>query len=724
MYFGSREAKEKYGVSPSCAFFVDLSGASWSIVNLYPDMGVKYVGILPNGFRNSSQNENIPPIFWWEDKSGEKKVLLWYQRAYRQYGLDSIWCDTLRQYPEGSFYFDTTKTLKTERWFSERISKLEPCGYDILPISFYDDRETPTTMLLTVCEEMNKKWKYPVFSMEIPSVFMSEIAQNYGDTIPTFRGDISDQWADFGTISPELTSKKRKNMRTLYDVELLSVADAIVNNKKYDGKIFRDIYYKLSEFDEHCWATSSKHPQKMHRHNMNKVKRESVEFSITKLENLMNEVCPKADCKDLYIINTIPKKRKSRIYTETNGFVPENLNHQILPNGTVITEEVEFDSVSSKKFNGTMPYKKSNEIFSDNIETDYFKIRFNKNTKKIVSLIDKISGKEYIDSQARYELGQFIYAYTEQKTDPKISFEVTSKTDFKLYEGDIAYVLVQKGYEEQSGATVTSQLVFYKHTREIDIDLKYENATGLIGDFYDRYKKNYFFAFPFNIKNPKFYTEMQVGEKNEKEEYIPLNANDFSMTQNWIAIDGEDYGVAVYTRDMNVFHLGKIKYNQFNRDFSEDKGHIYLYASSNRCNNLLYTSIDQCNGEYHLSILLYNENHKKVVSNWSDEKDHRLLTSKRKLCDGQLLKISEDNVRLVSFKKAEDNINAIVMRFVETEGKTTKCSVDLFFKPKKVAYTTCHEEEIKNITEIEENRVNIDIKPYSYTTIKIYGDFN
>ena len=62
MYFGCLEAKEKYGVSPKCAFYVDLSGVSWSAVNCFTKMGIKYIGILANGFRNSSPNTNIPPL--------------------------------------------------------------------------------------------------------------------------------------------------------------------------------------------------------------------------------------------------------------------------------------------------------------------------------------------------------------------------------------------------------------------------------------------------------------------------------------------------------------------------------------------------------------------------------------------------------------------------------------------------------------------------------------
>ena len=717
MYFGCREAKKKYDISPKCAFYVDISGASWSVVDAYAKMGIKYVGIFPNNFRNSQINQNVPPLFWWEDKTGNERLLLWYQRAYRQYGLDGIWCDTLRQYPEGEFYFDTTKIVKTERWFSERIRQLEPCEYDILPISFYDDREVPTTMLLTVCEEMNKKWKYPKFSMEIPSVFMQKLEEKYGDVLPTFKGDISDQWADFATISPELTSKKREVMRKLYDAEMLSTLDEVTNGGAYDNKSFRDVYFKLSEFDEHCWATSSKHPQKMHRHNIEKVKRDSVEFANDTLNKILDTVCPKAHGEKISVISTVPQKRNSRIYAKADELIPKDLNHQILPNGTVITEKMEFDGVESKSFDGIIPYKNSAEINTDFIETEFYKVRINNQTKKIISIVDKATDTEYIDNQSRFEFSQFVYAYTEQKTSPSLSFEVPKKTDFKAYEGELAYVLVQKGYEEQSGATITSQIVFYKHDRTIDVDLKYENAMGLIGDYYDRYKKNYFFAFPFKLENPEFYTELPVGEKNENTEYIPLNANDFSVAQNWVLAEREGNGVAIYTKDMPVFHLGNIKFNQFKSDFSADKGHIFLYASSNRCNNLIYTKVEECKAEYSLSILPYNGSHSDIIPKWSNEKEHNLITSKQ-MVDRQMIKISEENVRLVSLKKAEDTENAIVLRFIETKGKETECSLNIFFKPSKAVYIANDEKELDEIV-ASDDRITFRCKPYSYTAIKI-----
>ena len=200
--------------------------------------------------------------------------------------------------------------------------------------------------------------------------------------------------------------------------------------------------------------------------------------------------------------------------------------------------------------------------------------------------------------------------------------------------------------------------------------------------------------------------------------------NDFSVTQNWVAMDGENKGVAIYTRDMPVFHLGRIKYNQFKRDFSEDKAHIYLYASSNRCNNLIYTSIDECRAQYSLSILLYNGKHDGIVPAWSNENEHRLIVTKKNALCGCEMKLDQSNIRLVALKRSEKENDAIVLRFVETEGKETECDLELFFAPQKAMYTSNDENETEKTIELNGNTIHFSAQPYSYTTIKVYGDFN
>lgn len=722
LYFGCRDAKKRYDADATCAMYADLSGVTWSSVNAYYNMGIRYMAAFANGFRNSKEKSDTPPLFWWESQSGEERVLFWYQRAYRPHGLSEIWCDTKRQYAEGEYTFDSTKAQRTERWLTERIEQLGAVNYDILPLCFYDDRELPTTMLLTVCDEMNKRWKYPAFRMEIPSVFLQDIEKKYGDLLPIYRGDIADQWADFITISPQLTADRRELSRRFYEAEMLSVIQGVSQGVPYESNIFDHAVRSMCEFDEHCWATSSKHPQKMHRYNIEQVKVLPVQKSLSDINTLLNRMLPEPVSDAMTVFNTIPHQRNSSLRLAYGMPVPDCVNHQILPDNSVITTPLLFDATENKHFTAVPSVSTSVEIEQEVFKTDFYTVHCNLKLQKIVSIIDRETGEELLDQHAAFELGQFIYLYTEEKTKPISHTEIPKKLDFRVYEGDVAYVITQNSHEEQSGAEITAQFIFYKYEKNIDIDLSYKNALGFIGDFYDRYKKNYFFSFPFKLDEPEFYTELPIGEINEKTDRIPINAADFSVTQNWVSAENSQRGIALFTRDMPAFHIGKIKYNHFDCTFDEDKAHFYLYAGSNRCNNLIYTSPEQCRAHYRLSILPYSGKHNVIVPIWSNEKEHELLIGCAQEENKQYIRIDKSNIRLVALKKAADRNDAIIIRLTETAGQMTDGEITLFLTPTKAMYTTNDENDIQ-AAQTNENRVRFSIQPYSCISLKVYGDF-
>ena len=722
LYFGCRDAKKRYDANAICAMYADISGVSWSSVNAYYNMGIRYMAVFANDFRNNTAKNTAQPLFWWESQSGEERVLFWYQRAYRPYGLCDIWCDTKRQYAEGEYTFDSTKALRTEQWLTDRIEQLGVVDYDILPICFYDDRELPTSMLLTICDEMNKRWKYPTFRMEIPSVFLEDIEKKYGDRLPIYRGDIADQWADFITISPQLTADRRELSRRFYEVEMLSVIQGVSQGVLYESGKFDSAVRSMCEFDEHCWATSSKHPQKMHRYNIEQVKILPVRKSLSDMNTLLNRMLPKPTAHTMTVINTIPQKRCSSLRLAHDMPIPDCVGHQILPDNSIITTPLFFDGIESKRFTAISSHCPSVEIYQEVLETAFYTVHCNRKLQKIVSIIDRETGAELLDQHTTFELGQFIYLYTEEKTKPLSHIELPKKVDFRVYEGDVAYVITQNSYEEQSGAEITAQFIFYKKEKNIDIDLSYKNALGLIGDFYDRYKKNYFFAFPFQLEDPAFYSELPIGEKNEKEDRIPINADDFTVTQHWVCTENCGRGIALFTRDMPVFHIGKIKYNHFDCTFNEDKAHFYLYASSNRCNNLIYTSPEQCCAHYRLSILPYSGKHNAIVPIWSNGKEHEPLIGYTQEENKQYIRIDKSNIRLVALKKAADCDDAIIIRLTETAGQMTDGEITLFFTPVKAMYATNDEKDIQ-AAQTSQNRVSFSIRPYSCVSLKVYGDF-
>lgn len=716
-YYTVIDAARKYNVQPECAVFTDLSGISPSAIDAYGSMGIKYFAVLSNSFRNSPYNLDFPPIFYWE-RNG-RKALFWYQRSYRPDGLNEIWCNTKRQYPEGEFFFDTTKRLKTEKWITERLSGLPYSSLDIFPISFYDDRELPTSMLISVCEEMKKHWKYPEFSMEIPSRFMAEIDEKYSQDLPVFSGDIPDQWADFITIAPEWAKEKRNTARAAHSSELLSAVKAVEKKLPYPKKAFDDAYWKLSIFDEHCWATSSKHPQKMHRYNLDKTKRADVK----KTHDELNEILFSGNGKAQILF---PSLQGSHLpLRSADGTVPKNGASQALPDGTAVSAPFNLNGIQISDTEFKKADSSARPFECNTFETDYYRVSLIKEAMQISSIIDKESGCELIDQASDFAFGQFVYTYSEGKTDPKLSYEVAKPSSLAVEEGDICFAVTQKSFEEQSGAEISMQLLFYKHEKSIDIDLSFEHATGLMGDFHDRYKKNYFFAFPFNVDDPSFYSSSQVGEINEAHDRINgLNACDFTIVQGYAVAENDSFGVGIYSADMPVFHIGEIKLNRFCSSFSAKRAHFFLYAASNRCNNLVYLTENDCRARYSLSVLPFSGSHLKAIPSWAEEKDHPpvFLPHGTDLPEKELASVGTKSLALTALKRAENEDNAVIVRLKELSGQSESTYIDVFFPVKSAYLATCDE---KNLTPLktEKNRVYFNTSPHSYITLKLYGDF-
>ncbi|MBR6772221.1 MAG: hypothetical protein IKM29_02390 [Clostridia bacterium] len=712
--FAAVEASKKWNIRPTAAILTDISGISWQSVSAYAGQGIKYAGILENGgFRKPDHGGNPPPISRWRGQNGRDSLLLWYQTGYRG-ALGPIWCNTNRQYPEGTFFFDESKALRTEEVLGGILGQLESAPYDIFPLSFYDDREKPTTMLLDVCRYMNKKWEYPKFSMELPSVILEEIEKQSGDKLPEIFGDITDQWADFATIAPEWIGKKRRAMRRLLPAEMLNTFGAVLG-REYDPSLFREVQRYGNLFDEHCWATSSKHPQKMHRFNLAYVKKHSAEQALALVDEKIKTELGTPN-ENLGLVNLLPVARKHPLRLDLKS-IPQGVAVQRVGNGG-ITEPIGFGPMEVKRFlRREEPVLESRRAEND-FETDYYRVKTDGVSQKIVSIVDMASGKELLDSNSQFALGTYIYAVTEAKQDGNVFFEVAKSRGFSVEEGEVAFVVTAKSFEEQSGADVEARFIFYKHAKSIDVDLCFWGATGLMGDYYDRYKKNIFFAFPFAVENHRFFTQLSGGRAHATDEKFKICPMDFSVAEEWFAVEGEDGGIGIRSEDMPVFHFSQINYNRFLSSPEFPCSHMYLYAASNRTNNLNFCTEEDCRGEYRLSIMPYSGKCEDALFPWS-----RCLAQPILVSDGRELPSFEISaeLRLLSCRAA--GTDSVLFRFAECRGKNAeRVRLSLPFAPKRAVLASPDGKEICEL-EIDGNSLFFDVKGGDYATVLVYGDF-
>ena len=103
-----------------------------------------------------------------------------------------------------------------------------------------------------------------------------------------------------------------------------------------------------------------------------------------------------------------------------------------------------------------------------------------------------------------------------------------------------------------------------------------------MGDYYDRYKKNLLFAFPFELQNHHFCTELANGIVDERKDRLLMNPHDFVVAHQWVSVENGERGIGLFSREMPLFHLGDIHYNKISSkiDYSISPS-IFLYAASN-----------------------------------------------------------------------------------------------------------------------------------------------
>lgn len=711
LYFGRVKAWKEWGVKPDTVIYADISGMTWAAVSAYVHMGVRYAVILPNsGFRLSREGNRLPPVFYWDSPNGKDSLLCMYQSGYREKNLSGILMDGDRQVSDGEYTMDESKTKKASLAIDAVIRKTENIGYDDIPIAFYDDREEPTDMLLKVCGTLNGKWRNPHFRMASPRESLIRAEQLYKDKIPHIKGELGEQWSDFITISPDWTAKKREAERMFTPAEAWACCMSLTKGTSYPAEALDDAVWRMCEYDEHCWATSSKHPLEMHRFNLKKVKEESAEKALGYVGNIL------PGSGSAGVMNILARQRNGYI----SGSVPCG-ESQRMSDGSYISYVRDI-----KPFGVTVPGKAEVsdaclcEKTQTEFQTGFYKITADGASKRIISITDKETGLELLDKNARFPLGEYIYTVTEGKRDQSLSFETPYDATLTAERGKLALKLTLECTEEQSGADIKTEFVFYERDKTIDMTVEFSHASGLMGDYYDRYKKNVFISVPLLVKNHRFRTELAGCTVDETSQRIHYNPRDFVTAYNWVAAENEDGGIAVLSDDMPLFDLGGIHYNELSSetDYSASSN-VYIYAASNRCNQLNFTDTGKCHGKYRVSLLPYTGSWSSVLPLWSAEHSMPLYACGEETGNGYI-ELDKPNVRLLAFKKAEYEDGVYILRVAENAGiEDTEVRVKLPLDIKEAFLSDGAENVTDTAVRFEKNTVILTPDAYGYETVMI-----
>ncbi len=715
MYYGCRKAKETWRIAPDTVVYADIAGTSWSCVSAYAQAGVKYLLILANKYlRFSVDDDTLPPVFWWVAPNGKDRLLVYRQAGYKCGKIAAATGAPFSQTKGAEpFHFDETRMENTMEAVDEVIRDFGDVPYDRLPISYYMDREYPSTDMKVVCDAMNARWKYPQLRISLPTHTLGYIAERYGDQLPELQGDIMDQWADFAAISPVWFGRKREAMRLFPVAETLALSELAARGAAYPAGRLDEALWKMTEFDDHCWATSSKHPQGMHKFNLRLVKKEAAEIARQDVLDILHSVIGKETAEGCALWNPLPQPRKDcmRLPASANA---AGLSGQLLADGERLTEPVALPAFGYKSFTGKSEWKPGAEdAQGDRFETPFYRVAIDRQTQRITSVFDKRQSRELIRPEDAYGLGECVYVHAEDKAKLPITFEHPRRRGIRLVRGPLATEVVADSFEEQINANIRVIFTFEENSPAIGVRLSFENATGLMGDYYDRYKKNLFFAFPFAMEKHRFLTELACGAVDENTQRLHVNPRDFVMSAGYVAVENGERGVGLFCRELPLFHLGGIHYNEISAQTDyEQSPSIFLYAASNRTNNLNYCEPSDCRGDFHLSILPYVGSGREALPPWADaQRLQPMVGAPQRIAERSLLAIDAPNMRLCCLKRAEDGQH-VFLRIQETEGLAAKGTVTLPFAVKSLTHANAVEEPIGEEVPVTGERVAFACGPY------------
>ena len=257
-------------------------------------------------------------------------------------------------------------------------------------------------------------------------------------------------------------------------------------------------------------------------------------------------------------------------------------------------------------------------VGSNKIENQYFIIKLDPARGIISSLIDRRTGKEWVDSKAKPGLGQYL--------NERFTYEQTVKyvTDYQQGRGLHAFgskgewlhpnmykpgMISEKQVPYRAALSKHGTLKITKDAREETavIDMPADTANHFPASslritlennkpfvdmeltIKDKAKDNWpeadWFCFPFNINSPKFVVGRSLGMMDPSKDIMEGADKDIYAVGTGVTITGKDgSGIAFCPFDHPLVSLGRPGIWKFSKDFIPHKSIIYLNLYNNQWN--------------------------------------------------------------------------------------------------------------------------------------------
>ncbi|MBX7234645.1 MAG: hypothetical protein K1X65_09695 [Caldilineales bacterium] len=593
--------RRDYGLKIESAMQCDVDGASWLWADVLPAAGIKGFTMSINMYRGRRPEPDLNP-FWWEGPGGGR--LLSYNGPHYLYGI---------------FRYGIGDWQKVEELLPPQLEKLEkrddyPFDYLYAQVTHAArvDNGPPTDNLSDFVRDWNAQGRTPRMEFVTVDDFINMLHARYADKLFTWKGDWADWWADGPASSSYETALNRSTEELLPLVDLLSTQVDVL-----DDKLIEEAYNAVALYDEHTWGgfASTRQPHSaftraIFNHKSGYAYRgyglthellaEGGRALVRKTTGVVPEgekwrrwgqyvsSDPSSDpgAHRFLVVNPLSWTRRVRypLPPDIGGAAPYAVLEMFLVDNYREGSPLATKGAASMMVDATLPpfgyqvvdYSEvtaGQDMWAGDgvIENQWYRVRVDAQTGGLASWYDKELGRELVNQDSPWRLGQYIYEWIDSPADrlTMFSFNYYDEnfgdrfTDTPFRRQGPSRVEVMPARVEPSRAVVEVRIagpgiksgrVRYSlpgHEKALHLDFVLDKEFRTLAEAV-------YIPFPIAFDQPKFHLDLNGVPLEPEAEQLPGSCRDWYGIHRWAEVGDGEVSVVLAPLDAPLVQVGGI----------------------------------------------------------------------------------------------------------------------------------------------------------------------
>jgi hypothetical protein len=723
----ARDLAIKGGFTLQSVILDDVPAAVGSLPMVLAHSGIKYFVEGVNGDRAPYATHGLKNPFYWEGPDGSR-VLCQIAGGYAMAGgLVSSMEQAANALPG-------------------YLASYEAAGYPynaVLVNGAFSDNRGVASWLPEVVEKWNAEWEYPKLILARPEDYFSYIEQNFASKIPVLKTDFGGWWEDGAGSTARETALSRRAEERAVTAEMLHSLGAVLGGVSYPKAAFSDLWRNILLYDEHTWGAwcSISEPKSEQTVKQWEVKggfaRKADQESRELLDAGMGKLAAMAPAADLVVFNPLSWSRRAVVTTASAEAVMDvgskrTIPCQALPEGGSCFIAADLPSVGYRSYRNAVPKgqaKDAARLGANEIENEFYRVTLDPNTGALKSILDKEAGRELVDAQSEYGMGEVIYVSGGEGTyavhsdlklpAPKFTYHRQTPTGASQINGPVFGELMSEAKAETL-PKITLRVRLYHGVKRLDLNYEIDKEETTA-------KEAVYIAFPFalDVEKGGLWLEYPDAITEPLKDQHSSACRDWYSVQRWLAASDGKATVVLSPLDTPLVTLGGMTGSTWPKQLALKRAHVFAYVM----NNYWHTNYKAEQGGRHVFRFSLTSNGRPfmkpevVQDGWEmfcppvaapGQGAHTpVLSAPAKA----LVSIHPAWLPLMAFKQAEDG-RGFVMRVCDFSGGEGAMTLTLP-KPAVEAFQ-CDLVEANGLREQSRGKkLTVPVKPFSPATLKV-----